>query len=145
MASFIKRTERLILKWFLGSCLWPFLYSKNFISIQLVPRYSSAQTVQILAGCLILNQACASQKGLHNTLLFVWRKRRDSNPRDISAHTISSRAPSTTRPRFHVLFYHTSRFIRDPPTHFTTATITIGLSRKKPSNRLISPHTPPIV
>ena len=30
-----------------------------------------------------------------------WRKREDSNLRDISAHTISSRAPSTTRPRFH--------------------------------------------
>ena len=36
----------------------------------------------------------------------IWRKREDSNLRDISAHTISSRAPSTTRPRFHLLFYH---------------------------------------
>ena len=32
-----------------------------------------------------------------------WRKREDSNLRDIAAHTISSRAPSTTRPRFHLL------------------------------------------
>ena len=36
-----------------------------------------------------------------------WRKREDSNLRDIAAHTISSRAPSTTRPRFHFSFYHT--------------------------------------
>lgn len=27
-----------------------------------------------------------------------WRRRGDSNPRDIAAHTISNRAPSTTQP-----------------------------------------------
>ena len=39
-------------------------------------------------------------------LLSLWRKREDSNLRDIAAHTISSRAPSTTRPRFHYTLYH---------------------------------------
>ena len=47
-------------------------------------------------------------------LISTWRKRRDSNPRDISAHTISSRAPSTTRPRFHFLFYHIYRGRQSP-------------------------------
>ena len=41
------------------------------------------------------------------TPLEPWRKREDSNLRDGQpAHTISSRAPSTTRPRFHLLLYH---------------------------------------
>ena len=31
-------------------------------------------------------------------------------PRLLPAHTISSRAPSTTRPRFRPLFYHTLLF-----------------------------------
>ena len=34
-------------------------------------------------------------------------------PRRVSAHTISSRAPSTTRPRF--LFYHTIFEMKKPP------------------------------
>ena len=44
----------------------------------------------------------------------VWRKREDSNLRDLSAHTISSRAPSTTRPRFHFLSYHIIRLFTTP-------------------------------
>ena len=53
-----------------------------------------------------------SQKKLSpwlNHELRSWRKREDSNLRYISAYTISSRAPSTTRPRFHIPFYHKNR------------------------------------
>ncbi len=37
---------------------------------------------------------------------FVWRRVRDLNPRcAVNAHTISSRAPSTTRPTLQILHF----------------------------------------
>ena len=50
----------------------------------------------------------------HGSFFTSWRKREDSNLRDIAAHTISSRAPSTTRPRFHFSFYHTLQLKINP-------------------------------
>ena len=36
---------------------------------------------------------------------FLWRRVRDSNPRDLSVYSISSAAPSTTRTTLHIYFH----------------------------------------
>ena len=47
-------------------------------------------------------------KRASSLLLFLAEARGFEPPRAVKPHTISSRAPSTTRPRFRLLFYHRS-------------------------------------
>ena len=72
---------------------WP-IYSKfEIISKDKCDNQSERKTS--------LNAPFKMSPGEQVPLSAFWRKREDSNLRDIAAHTISSRAPSTTRPRFH--------------------------------------------
>lgn len=69
---------------------------------QTLKRPGIAQTLKTQA----LANSKQKKRALRLNFISSWRKREDSNLRDIAAHTISSRAPSTTRPRFHLLSYH---------------------------------------